>query len=53
MPHAARDLHLSRFDLTYDVMNLPRCARARTLQLLGGGVAPPVKHLLTKEPSHV
>ncbi|MFL4909283.1 LLM class flavin-dependent oxidoreductase [Streptomyces sp. MMS24-I2-30] len=48
-----RDLHLSRFDLKYDVMNLPRDTRARTIELLGGEVAPRVKHLLTKEPSHV
>ncbi|MFD9003007.1 hypothetical protein ACFV0T_18840 [Streptomyces sp. NPDC059582] len=49
----ARDLHLSRFDLKYDVMNLPREARARTIELLGREVAPRVKQLLTKEPAHV
>ncbi|MEU3304279.1 LLM class flavin-dependent oxidoreductase [Streptomyces sp. NPDC006678] len=49
----ARDLHLSRFDLKYDVMNLPREARARTIELLGREVAPRVRQLLTKEPSHV
>ncbi|AVH54798.1 MULTISPECIES: LLM class flavin-dependent oxidoreductase [Streptomyces] len=49
----ARDLHLSRFDLKYDVMNLPREARARTIELLGSEVAPRVRELLTKEPSHV
>ncbi|MER5527640.1 LLM class flavin-dependent oxidoreductase [Streptomyces sp. NPDC002677] len=49
----ARDLRLSRFDLKYDVMNLPREARARTIELLGREVAPRVKQLLTKEPIHV
>ncbi|MFF3468804.1 LLM class flavin-dependent oxidoreductase [Streptomyces sp. NPDC002619] len=49
----ARDLRLSRFDLKYDVMNLPREARARTIELLGREVAPRVKQLLTKEPTHV
>jgi alkanesulfonate monooxygenase SsuD/methylene tetrahydromethanopterin reductase-like flavin-dependent oxidoreductase (luciferase family) len=49
----ARDLHLSRFDLKYDAMNLPREARARTIELLGRDVAPRVKELLTKEPTHV
>ncbi|MEV6056979.1 LLM class flavin-dependent oxidoreductase [Streptomyces sp. NPDC052107] len=49
----ARDLRLSRFDLKYDVMNLPREARARTIELLGREVVPRVKQLLTKEPTHV
>ncbi|WP_351237806.1 LLM class flavin-dependent oxidoreductase [Streptomyces sp. NPDC002133] len=49
----ARDLHLSRFDLKYDVMHLPREARARTIELLGREVAPLVKELLAKEPAHV
>ncbi|WP_328884933.1 LLM class flavin-dependent oxidoreductase [Streptomyces sp. NBC_00316] len=49
----ARDLHLSRFDLKYDVMHLPREARARTIELLGREVAPRVRELLAKEPSHV
>ncbi|GAA3782057.1 LLM class flavin-dependent oxidoreductase [Streptomyces chiangmaiensis] len=49
----ARDLRLNRFDLKYDVMNLPREARARTIELLGREVAPRVKELLTKEPIHV
>ena len=49
----ARDLRLSRFDLKYDVMHLPREARARTIELLGREVAPRVRELLTKEPSHV
>ncbi|MEV4507626.1 LLM class flavin-dependent oxidoreductase [Dactylosporangium sp. NPDC049525] len=49
----ARDLHLDRFDLKYDVMHLPRQARARTIELLGREVAPRVRELLTMEPSHV
>ncbi|MCF3130452.1 LLM class flavin-dependent oxidoreductase [Streptomyces olivochromogenes] len=49
----ARDLHLTRFDLKYDVMNLPRDARARTIELLGREVAPRVRELLAKEPAHV
>ncbi|AQW46864.1 LLM class flavin-dependent oxidoreductase [Streptomyces violaceusniger] len=49
----ARDLRLSRFDLKYDVMNLPREARARSIELLGREVAPRVRELLAKEPIHV
>ncbi|GGT00208.1 LLM class flavin-dependent oxidoreductase [Streptomyces chromofuscus] len=49
----ARALHLSRFDLKYDVMHLPREARARTIELLGREVAPRVRELLAKEPAHV
>ncbi|WP_432187235.1 LLM class flavin-dependent oxidoreductase [Streptomyces sp. Tue6028] len=49
----ARDLHLTRFDLKYDVMYLPREARARTIELLGREVAPRVRELLAKEPAHV
>ncbi|MGX7673956.1 LLM class flavin-dependent oxidoreductase [Plantactinospora sp. DSM 117369] len=49
----ARDLRLSRFDLKYDIMHLPREARARTIELLGREVAPRVKELLAKEPAHV
>ncbi|KFF98331.1 luciferase [Streptomyces scabiei] len=49
----ARDLQLNRFDLKYDVMNLPREARARSIELLGREVAPLVRELLTKEPIHV
>ncbi|MFD7402257.1 LLM class flavin-dependent oxidoreductase [Streptomyces sp. NPDC059866] len=49
----ARDLHLSRFDLKYDLMYLPREARARTIELLGREVAPRVRELLAKEPAHV
>ncbi|MFI7608036.1 LLM class flavin-dependent oxidoreductase [Micromonospora sp. NPDC049366] len=49
----ARDLRLSRFDLKYDIMHLPRQARARTIELLGSEVAPRVRELLAKEPTHV
>ncbi|MEU6343285.1 LLM class flavin-dependent oxidoreductase [Streptomyces sp. NPDC046977] len=49
----ARDLHLSRFDLKYDILRLPRRARARTIELLGREVAPLVRELLTKEPADV
>jgi probable LLM family oxidoreductase len=48
-----RDLRLSRFDLKYDVMHLPRDARARTIELLGRQVAPRVRELLAAEPAHV
>lgn len=46
----ARDLRLSRFDLKYDVMHLPRAARARTIDLFGRVVAPRVRELLAASP---
>ncbi|MEH0936950.1 LLM class flavin-dependent oxidoreductase [Micromonospora psammae] len=49
----ARDLRLSRFDLKYDIMRLPRVARTRTIELLGREVAPRVRELLTLEANHV
>lgn len=49
----ARDLRLSRFDLKYDLMRLPRQTRARSIELLGREVAPRVQELLTKEPTDV
>ncbi|WP_144120185.1 LLM class flavin-dependent oxidoreductase [Catellatospora sichuanensis] len=49
----ARDLRISRFDLKYDIMRLPREARARSIELFGREVAPRVRELLTKEPTHV
>jgi probable LLM family oxidoreductase len=49
----SKDLRLSRFDLKYDIMHLPREARARTIELLGREVAPRVRELLVKEPIHV
>lgn len=45
----ARDLSLNRFDLKYDIVHLPREARARTIELLGREVAPRVHELLAKE----
>jgi probable LLM family oxidoreductase len=45
----ARDLRLSRFDLKYDLIDLPRDARARTIELLGTEVAPRVRDLLGAE----
>lgn len=45
----ARDLKLSRFDLKYDIINLPSAARARTIELLGTEVAPRVHELLALE----
>jgi probable LLM family oxidoreductase len=44
-----KDLTLSRFDLKYDIMHLPREARARTIELLGREVAPRVQEILAKE----
>jgi probable LLM family oxidoreductase len=46
----ARALHLSRFDLKYDINLLPVEARARTIELLGTEVRPRVIELLAKEP---
>jgi probable LLM family oxidoreductase len=50
---STRSLHLSRFDLKYDVPDLPRAARARTIELLGREVAPRVHELLAQEPAGV
>jgi probable LLM family oxidoreductase len=47
----ARDLGLSRFDLKYDIVGLPREARARTVELLGRDVAPRVRELLAADPA--
>jgi probable LLM family oxidoreductase len=44
-----KDLTLSRFDLKYDIMHLPRETRARTIELLGREVAPRVQDILAKE----
>jgi probable LLM family oxidoreductase len=46
----ARALHLSRFDLKYDVNLLPVEARARTIELLGTEVRPRVLELLARTP---
>jgi len=48
-----RELRLSRFDLKYDIMHLPRQARARTIELLGREVAPQVRELLASETAGV
>jgi probable LLM family oxidoreductase len=45
----ARSLHLSRFDLKYDVNLLPVGVRARTIELLGREVRPRVIELLARE----
>lgn len=48
----ARDLRLSRFDLKYDIMHLPRDVRARSIELFGREVAPRVQELLAEEPAN-
>jgi probable LLM family oxidoreductase len=45
-----RDLQISRFDLKYDIMHLPREARSRTIELFGSKVAPRVRELLAQDP---
>jgi probable LLM family oxidoreductase len=45
----SKALHLSRFDLKYDILGLPVAARARTIELLGREVAPRVAELLEEE----
>ena len=44
-----KELRISRFDLKYDLIGLPREARARTIELLGTEVAPRVREILAKE----
>jgi probable LLM family oxidoreductase len=44
-----KELRISRFDLKYDLIGLPRDARARTIELLGTEVAPRVREILAKE----
>lgn len=46
----ARALHLSRFDLKYDLLHLPVGARARSIELFGREVAPRVRELLADDP---
>lgn len=46
----ARSLHLSRFDLKYDVNRLPVESRRTTIELLGTEVRPRVLELLEREP---
>lgn len=42
--------HLSRFDLKYDVLHLPRDAREHSIRLFGERVAPRVRELLDEDP---
>ncbi|MGM7777094.1 LLM class flavin-dependent oxidoreductase [Arthrobacter sp. KNU-44] len=42
--------HLSRFDLKYDVLHLPRQAREHSIRLFGERVAPRVRELLAENP---
>jgi probable LLM family oxidoreductase len=51
MARMARDLHLSRFDLKYDILRLPSEARARTIELFGREVVPRVRELLAPVPA--
>ena len=46
----ARALHLSRFDLKYDLLHLPAEVRARSIELYGREVAPRVRQLLADDP---
>jgi probable LLM family oxidoreductase len=43
------ELHISRFDLKYDIGGLSVDARARTIELFGTKVAPRVRELLAEE----
>lgn len=45
----ARALRLSRFDLKYDILNLPVAARRQTIELLGREVAPRIAELLKED----
>ena len=44
----ARANHLSRFDLKYDLLHLPRQVRERSIRLFGEQVAPRVRELLAE-----
>lgn len=44
-----RSLHLSRFDLKYDLTDLPVKSRAKAIELLGTKVAPRVRELLAED----
>ncbi len=46
-----RTNHLSRFDLKYDLLHLPRDAREHSIRLFGERVVPRVRELLEQEPS--
>ncbi len=45
-----RTNHLSRFDLKYDLMRLPRDAREHSIRLFGERVVPRVRELLAEDP---
>ena len=47
---AVRSNHLSRFDLKYDIMHLPKDVRERSIRLFGEKVAPRVRELLADDP---
>ncbi|MDF2507994.1 MAG: class flavin-dependent oxidoreductase [Microbacterium sp.] len=47
---AVRSNHLSRFDLKYDLMHLPKDVRERSIRLFGEKVAPRVRELLAEDP---
>ncbi|WP_136025575.1 MULTISPECIES: hypothetical protein [unclassified Microbacterium] len=47
---AVRSNHLSRFDLKYDIMHLPKDVRERSIRLFGEKVAPRVRELLAADP---
>jgi probable LLM family oxidoreductase len=46
--HMTRVLHISRFDLKYDLIGLPTSARSRTIELLGTEVGPRVRQILAE-----
>jgi probable LLM family oxidoreductase len=48
---AARDLHLSRFDLKYNATDAPFAAQRRSIELLGREVIPRVRELLAEHPA--
>ena len=48
---AARDLHLSRFDLKYDATDAPLAAQRRSIELFGSEVIPRVRELLAEQAS--
>ena len=48
---AARDLHLSRFDLKYDATDSPIAAQRRSIELFGREVIPRVRELFAGHPT--
>lgn len=47
-----RTNHLSRFDLKYDVLHMPREAREHSIRLFGERVVPRVRELLHEDPGN-